>query len=135
MTLTAAGRRLKGDRAEREVLTFLRDQLGEHLTRARGEGNNDHGDIAGLPSCVVQVKNYADPLRAIRDGLDGARAQRDNAGLLWGAAFIRRRGGAYMVVMDPSDWVSMYREAVLARAVVAAIERTPANEYKGANGG
>lgn len=135
MTLTAAGRRLKGDRAEREVLSFLRDQLGDHLTRARGEGDNDHGDVAGLPNCVVQVKNYADMLRAIRDGLEGARAQRDNAGLLWGAAFVRRRGGRYVVVMDPEDWVSMYREAVFARTVAAAGGRTLTIDYgRGMNG-
>lgn len=109
---TAAGRRAKGDRAEREVVTFLRDQLGEHIVRARLEGANDHGDVVGLPSCVVQVKNYADLSRAMREGLEGAAAQKENAGALWGAAFVRRPRGLYVVCMDAHDWVSMYRASM-----------------------
>ncbi len=113
MTLSQAGRRQKGARAEREVLEFLRDHLGDHLVRARGEGANDHGDITGLVSCAVQVKNFDDTTRAIREGLAGVAEQAENAGLEWGAVFVRRRGGKYIVVMSADDWVSMYREAVL----------------------
>lgn len=113
MTVGLSGRKAKGDRAEREVLEFLRDHLGDHLVRARLEGSNDHGDITGLESVAVQVKNYDDIVSAIRDGLNGSRIQKANAGLPWGCAFIRRRGGRYMVVMEAEDWVSMYREAIL----------------------
>lgn len=112
MTLSATGRRAKGDRAEREVLAFLRDQLGDQLVRARLEGANDHGDIVGLPNCVVQVKNYADISRAMREGVVGASAQKENAGALWGAAFVRRPGGSYVVCMTADDWVSMFRETL-----------------------
>lgn len=112
MTLTATGRRAKGDRAEREVLGLLRDHLGDHLVRARLEGANDHGDITGLGCCAIQVKNYADVSRAMREGLQGAAAQKANAGLQWGAAFVRRPLGVYVVCMEPLDWISMYREAV-----------------------
>lgn len=112
MTLSATGRRAKGDRAEREVLALLRDHLGDHLVRARLEGTNDHGDIVGLPSCVVQVKNYADVARAMREGLEGAAAQKANADVLWGAAFVRRPGGRYVVCMDAEDWISMFRETL-----------------------
>lgn len=112
MTLTATGRRAKGDRAEREVLALLRDDLGDHLVRARLEGVNDHGDIAGVGCCAIQVKNYADISRAMREGVAGAAVQKANAGLQWGAAFVRRPGGVYVVCMDTEDWISMYREAV-----------------------
>lgn len=112
MTLPITGRRAKGDRAEREVLGFLRDHLGDHLVRARLEGENDHGDIAGVGRCAIQVKNYQDVSRAMREGLEGAAAQKANAGLMWGAAFVRRPGGRYVVCMDAEDWISMYREAV-----------------------
>jgi hypothetical protein len=112
VTLTAAGRKRKGDKAERETLELLRDHLGEHLTRNRLEGANDHGDIT-LPHCAVQVKSYADIARAIREGLEGMRDQKVNANVPWGSVFVRRRGGRYMVVMDAEDWISMYREAVL----------------------
>ena len=110
MTLSPAGRKAKGDRAEREVLAFLRDHLGDHLVRARLEGSNDHGDVVGLPGCVAQVKNYADVARAMREGLEGAAEQKRNAGVLWGAAFVRRPGGRYVVCMDAEDWISMFRE-------------------------
>jgi hypothetical protein len=129
MPISAAGRRQKGSRAEREVLTLLRDHLGDHLVRARGEGANDHGDIAGLVACAVQVKNYADTTRAVREGLAGALEQADNAGLAWGAAFIRRRGGRYVVVMAADDWIEMYREAVLAGTVVAGGPKTLTIDY------
>lgn len=112
MNLTPTGRRAKGDRAEREVVALLRDHLGDHIVRARGEGENDHGDVVGLPSCVVQVKNYRDLSRAMREGLEGAAAQKANAGVLWGAAFVRRPGGRYVVCMDALDWISMFRETM-----------------------
>jgi len=115
VTLTAAGRKHKGDRAEREVLQFLRDNLGDHVVRTRLEGANDHGDFAGLPEMVVQSKNYADVVRAIREGLAGVAEQKQNAGLMWGCVFVRRRGGRYVVCMDAEDWMSMYREAILPR--------------------
>ena|SRR5215469_8054783 len=112
MPITAVGRKRKGDAAELEVLRLLRDELGDQLVRARLEGVNDHGDITGL-ACAVQVKNYADIARAIREGLAGVAVQKANAGLMWGAVFVRRRGGKFFVAMDASDWVSLYREAVL----------------------
>jgi hypothetical protein len=131
MTLSSAGRRSKGNRAEIEVLTYLRDRLGDHLVRARLEGANDHGDIAGLVDCAVQVKNYADVVRGINEGLAAAQEQKGNAGVLWAAAFVRRRGGRYLVVMEPDDWVSMYREAVLARTVTAGGGRTLTIDHGG----
>lgn len=109
--LGAKARRQKGDRAEREALQLLRDLLGDHLVRARGEGDNDHGDIP-LPRCVVQIKNYVDVARAVRDGLVDAEQQKQNAGVMWGAALIRRRGGRWFMAMSIEDWVSMYREAL-----------------------
>ena len=112
-TISPRGRRAKGDRAEREVVTILRDHLGDHIVRARGEGENDHGDVVGIPRVTVQVKNYADLQRAIREGTAGAREQKVNAGQEWGAAWIRRPGGRYFVVMDEADWISMYREAMI----------------------
>lgn len=113
MTLSARGRQQKGDKAEREVLAFLREQLGEHIVRARQEGEYDRGDIGGLPDMVLQVKSYVDVSRALREGLDDVIAQKRNSGLLWGCAFLRRPGGRYAVVMWPEDWVSLYREAYL----------------------
>lgn len=80
--------------------------------RIRGEGSNDHGDLGGVPGMAIQAKDYVDLARAIRDGLEDAARQRDNAGLDWACAFIRRRGGRWVAVMDLPDWCSLYREAV-----------------------
>jgi len=115
VTLTAAGRKRKGDLAEREVLQLLRTLLGEHLVRCRLEGDNDHGDISGLTECALQVKSYADITRAVREGLAGVAKQKQNAGVDWGCVWIRRRGGKYFVAMDAVDWVSMYRAAIERR--------------------
>ena len=112
MTLSARGRKQKGDRAEREVLSFLRDHLGDHVVRARTEGENDHGDVAGLRDMVVQVKSYVDLARSLREGLAKAAEQKQNAGVLWGCAFLRRPGGRYAVCMSAEDFVSLYREAI-----------------------
>lgn len=100
----------KGDKAEREVLNFLRDHLGDHLTRNRLAGLEDRGDIGGVADCAIQVKSYADISRAMREGLVGAAEQKARAGVQWGAVFVRRPGGRYVVCMSPEDWVSMYRE-------------------------
>lgn len=112
MAVNHRGRKLKGDKAEREVLAFLRDHLGDHLTRPRLEGVNDHGDVAGTPMLVNQVKSYVDIRAAINDALAELPHQKAAAGALWGAGWIRRRGGRFLVVMDPEDFVSLYREAI-----------------------
>lgn len=110
--ISAAGRKRKGDQAEREVLAVLREQLGGGLVRPRLEGDADKGDIAGLELCAVQIKSYADILRAIREGLEDAAHNKANANKLCGAAFIRRRGGNYLVAMTLDDWIALYREAI-----------------------
>src|SRR5262249_33109590 len=112
VTISLRGRRRKGADAEREVVQFLRDHLGDHIVRSRAGASDDHGDLAGLEDMVVQVKDWVDTLAAIREGLRGAAEQKQNAGTMWAAVFVRRRGGRYFVCMSPEDWVSLYREAV-----------------------
>lgn len=111
--ISSAGRRAKGNKAENEVRDYLRDQIGEHVARGRGEGAEDRGDIAGLPMVASQVKNYVDIARAVNEGLADVAVQKINAKADWGAVWVRRRGGKYFVAMDAADWVSMYREATL----------------------
>lgn len=113
MALSQAGRRRKGADAEREVVQFLRDHLGDHIVRTRAGAGDDRGDLAGLPDMVVQVKSYVDIARALRVGLADALVQKENAGVPWGCAFLRRRGGQYVVCMSAEDFVSLYREATL----------------------
>jgi hypothetical protein len=113
MSITARSAKAKGDKAEREVVSMLRDHLGDHIVRPRLEGDNDHGDVSGTPELTHQVKSYADVARALRDGLADLAVQKQNTGTTWGALWIRRRGGRFAVVMEPEDFISLYREALI----------------------
>lgn len=102
----------KGDRAELEVQGILRDEIGVHARRALGAGRlDDMGDITGVPDTVIQVANYADIGRAIREKLPQTVEQQNRAGALFGALFCRRRGGEYVVVLTVEQWCCLWREA------------------------
>lgn len=102
----------KGDRAELEVQELLRDLLGVPARRMLGAGRlDDVGDIDGVPDCTIQVANYADINRALREKIDACPQQQERAGTTFGCSFLRRRGGRWVVVMTPEQWAAMYREA------------------------
>ena len=102
----------KGDRAELEVQGLLRDLLGVPAHRKLGAGRaDDMGDIDGVPATVIQVVNYSDVSRAIREKLPKAEEQRQRAGASFAATFVRRPGGRYVVVLTPEQWADMWREA------------------------
>ncbi len=102
----------KGDRAELEVQGLLRDHLGVPARRALGAGRlDDIGDITGVPDTVIQVANYADITRAIREKLPACTDQQQRAGTTFGATFVRRRGGEYVVCMTVEQFATLWREA------------------------
>jgi hypothetical protein len=102
----------KGDRAELEVQALLRDLLGVPARRALGAGRaDDIGDIHGVPDTVIQVANYQDIARAIREKLPESERQQERAGATFAATFVRRRGGGYAVVMTPEQFAALWREA------------------------
>lgn len=109
----------KGDRAELEVQGILRDLLGVPARRALGAGRKDDvGDIHGVPDTVIQVADWKDALRAVREkpleaGLQAERFSNAhvNGAPTFAATFIRLRGGEYRVVMTPEQWATMWREA------------------------
>jgi hypothetical protein len=102
----------KGDKAELEVQGWLRDHLGVPARRALGAGRlDDIGDIHGVPDTVIQVANYADLDRAVREKLPALVRQQENAGATKAAMFCRRRGGSYVVVMTPDQFAALWREA------------------------
>ena len=103
----------KGDAAERELAHKLHGLLGLPIRRKLGAGRKDDtGDIDGLPNCTAQAKNYADTLRAIREGLPAVETQRNNAGTTHSVLFVRRRGGEWIAVMTLDQWATMYRETL-----------------------
>jgi hypothetical protein len=102
----------KGDRAELEVQALLQDHLGVPARRALGAGRlDDIGDITGVPDTCVQVANYADLDRAVREKLPELSVQEWRMGARFGVLFCRRRGGEYVVVMTPAQFFALWREA------------------------
>lgn len=102
----------KGDRAELEVQALLRDLLGVPARRMLGAGRaDDVGDIDGVPDTTIQVAAYTDITRALREKVDPCVEQQARAGTTFGATFIRRRGGRYLVAMTPEQFATLWREA------------------------
>lgn len=102
----------RGDRAEREVQGLLRDLLGVPARRKLGAGRlDDTGDIEGVNDTVIQVASYIDIARAIREKLPACVTQQARANATFGATFIRRPGGKYVVVLTPEQWATYVREA------------------------
>ena len=127
--MTGSSKR-KGDRAELEVQAMLREHLGVPARRALGAGRKDDvGDITGVPNTVVQVADWKEVARAVREKPLEAEEQRlntyqsDFASLVsryefvpprcvdHAATFIRLRGGDYRVVLTPEQWFALWREA------------------------
>jgi hypothetical protein len=126
----------KGDRAEIEVQGILRDLLGVPARRALGAGRKDDvGDITGVPDTVIQVADWKNVTRAVREKPLECEEQRERAsdvqsllysvspegdkeyrtvdrGPNFAATFVRLRGGEYRVVLTPEQWAAMWREAV-----------------------
>ncbi len=104
--------KMKGDRAELEVQALLRDLLGVPARRMLGAGRlDDIGDIDGVPDTTIQVANYRDVATALRVKVAGCVDQQARAGTTFGATFLRRPGGKYVVAMTPEQWAAMWREA------------------------
>lgn len=102
----------KGDRAELEVQALLRDLLGVPARRKLGAGRSDDmGDIDGVPDTCIAVANYKDITRALREKVEPCVTQQGRMGALFGATFIRRPGGRYVVAMTPEQFAAIWREA------------------------
>lgn len=98
--------------AEREVCALFNEHLGVPARRAFGAGRAlDEGDIVGVPNTTVQVCNRADLDRAIREKLPQLDQQRGNARADFAAMFARRRGGRFVVVMEPEHFFALWRAA------------------------
>ena len=102
----------RGDRGEREIATLLTEITGYPVRRKLGAGRaDDTGDLDGIPDTTVQVKNYRDVMRAIREAIDDLETQRLNAGTTHAVAFVRRPGGRWLAVSTVEQWATLHREA------------------------
>ena len=112
-----ASQRAKGNAAEREIANLLADLTGWPVRRRLQEGRaDDTGDLEGVPDTCLQVKNYADVLRAIRDGLPELRTQQARARCPFGVLLVRRprqpqNGSRWLAVMEPDQLAALLREA------------------------
>ena len=103
----------KGDAAEREAAQLIAELTGHPARRKLGAGRaDDTGDIDGVPGTVVQVANWADTARAVREKPTGAEAQRVNAGATFACTWVRFRGGLWRVVLTPEQWATYHRETL-----------------------
>lgn len=111
----------KGDAAELEVQGWFRDQLGVPARRKLGAGRlDDMGDIDGVPDTVIQVASYTDLVRAIREKVPACVVQQERAGATFGATFVKRRGGGFLVVLTPDQFAQLWREAQPVRTETSA---------------
>lgn len=102
----------KGDRAEREAARLIAELTGWPMRRKLGAGRTDDiGDLDGAPSTVIQVANYRDIARALREKVPACVEQQARDGATFGATFIRRPGNEWYVVMTPEQWATYAREA------------------------
>ena len=105
--------KVKGDRAELEVARLLHDLTGWPVRRKLGAGRtDDEGDLEGIPDTVVQVANWADVNRAIRQKPLEAEQQRANAGATFAVTLVRLRGGVWRAVLTPEQLCTLLREAI-----------------------
>ena len=103
----------KGDKAELEVANIIHDLTGFPARRKLGAGRQDDtGDIAGVPHTTIQVAAYADLTRAVREKVPACVVQQRNAGTLFGATFVKRKGGGYLVMLTPDQWATYMRESL-----------------------
>jgi Holliday junction resolvase len=103
----------KGDRAEREIAGILADLLGVNVRRKLGAGRqDDQGDIDGIPSTTVEIKNYADTLRGIREGLTDLQREHANTNNTFAVCFVRRHGGQWIAVQTVEQWATYARETM-----------------------
>jgi Holliday junction resolvase len=89
--------RAKGTRAESAVVAYLREVGFDHAERRALNGAQDKGDIAGIASVCIEVKDHRE-LR-LAEFVDEAVAEGDNARADVAVAWIKRRGKA-----SPADW-------------------------------
>ncbi|MCP9819831.1 hypothetical protein KBZ18_10035 [Synechococcus sp. Cruz-9H2] len=111
-------RKRKGDAAELEAARLLSELTGLPVRRKLGAGRlDDTGDLDGIPRTVLQVANWSDRLRAVREKPLAAELQRLNDGADFAAALVRFRGKVgYRVVMTPEQFAALVIAALLPRA-------------------
>lgn len=97
----------KGTAAETAVVRYLQCNGYPDVERRTLSGVHDRGDIAGLRSLVIEVKDHG--RMDLAGWVEEAETERVNAGATHAAVWHKRRGKG-----DPADWyVTMRGEQFL----------------------
>ena len=100
----------RGDRAEREIAALLTELLGQPIRRKLGAGRlDDTGDLDGLTGWTLQVADWSDALRAVREKPIAAEAQRLRARDPYAATFVKLRGGLWRSVQTLEQFAEVVR--------------------------
>jgi len=105
----------KGTVAESALVKYLLQQGFPGAERRALTGNNDHGDITGIPGLVMEVKNQR--TYHIPAWLDETEIETANAKADFGLLIIKPNGvglgnvGDWWAVLPVCDAISLLREA------------------------
>lgn len=89
----------KGAKAESQVAAVLREHGFPDADRRIRNGRYDRGDIAGVPSVVIEVKNVASYAGELSTWLMEAERETENAGAQLGIVWHKKKG-----TTDPRNW-------------------------------
>jgi hypothetical protein len=98
----------KGTAFETAVVAFLRDNGFPYAERRALAGNNDRGDVGGIPGLVLELK-AARELR-LSEWMDELQTEKGNAHASDGAVVVKRRNHGVAksyVVMELEDYVRL----------------------------
>lgn len=105
--------RTKGTGWESAIVDYLRSLGWLHVERRALNGNQDRGDIAGIPGVVIEAK--ACKAIDLAGWVDEAQAERANDGADLGAVWAKRRGKG-----SPGDGYVVLPGHAFAALLVAA---------------
>lgn len=98
----------KGRNAEREAAALLTQLTGWPVRRRLQEGRaDDAGDLEGVRLCCVQVTATENLASALSRKLPALEQQRQRSGQPFGVLAVRRRGGQWVFVLDPDNFVGL----------------------------
>lgn len=105
----------KGTAAESQVVHYLKAAGWYHAERRALHGNVDKGDVAGIPGCVVEIKDHKVSSLNFGAYVDEANLEKANAKADVGVAWVKRRGktdpGRWIVAMDGEQFVALLKAA------------------------
>lgn len=104
----------KGTAAETAVTQYLKDVWDRpYVERRTLSGQNDRGDIAGIPGVVIEVKNEKE--FKLSQWLKEAQVERSNDNADVGAVWHKKRGttnpGEWYVTMDGETFAYLLKAA------------------------